>query len=157
VDRFAGYFERCWNLCTSSMGDLMSYSHSSGFWCSTTTRHSIQHVHLCYCNKIHYILLCSVLSKTSYIYIYKDTGWMTMDSAIGRIYLGDPGIDTHHWIIRNTHPMSSSSLFYALLPRFHRSTQFVWFFTHCSQAIIYPHNVCGLSWSGTPSYPLTLG
>jgi len=50
-----------------------------------------------------------------------------MDSATGTICLGDPRVDRHHHIIRNTHSIFPSSWSHALLPSFHRSTQFVWF------------------------------
>jgi len=79
-----------------------------------------------------------------------------MDSATESIYLGDPGVDRYHRIIRNTHSFFPSSWSHAPLPSFHRSTQFVWFLTHSSQAFIDPCNLCGSSWPGIPSYPLTL-
>jgi len=79
-----------------------------------------------------------------------------MDSATGSIYLGDLGVDRHHLIIRNTHSIFLTSWSHALLPSFHRSTQFVWFLTNSCQAFIDPRNLCGSSWPGTHSYPLTL-
>jgi len=50
-----------------------------------------------------------------------------MDSATESIHLGDPGVDRHHRIIRNTHFFFPSSWSHAPLPSFHGSTQFVWF------------------------------
>ena len=48
-----------------------------------------------------------------------------MDSATGSIYLGDPGVDRHHRIVRNTHCIFPSSWTYAPSPSFRKSTQFV--------------------------------
>jgi len=70
-------------------------------------------------------MIWHVLSKSLYIYTYGDTVITEMDSATGSIYLGDPGVDRHHRIIRNTHCIFPSSWTYALLPSFRRSTQFV--------------------------------
>ena len=57
--------------------------------------------------KSRYIIIRHVLYKFlyihTYIHKYKDTGIMDMDSATGSIYLGDPGVETHHCIMRNTH------------------------------------------------------
>jgi len=81
---------------------------------------------------------------------------MEMDSATGSIDSGNLREDRHHHLIRNTHSIFHSSWSHALLPSFHRSTQFVWFLTHSCQALIDPCNLCGSSWIGIPSYPLTL-
>jgi hypothetical protein len=70
--------------------------------------------------------------------------------------MGDPGVDRHHLIIRNTHSIFHSSWSHALLPCFHRSTQFVWVLTHSCQAFIDLRNLCGSLWPGIPSNPLTL-
>jgi len=89
------------------------------------------------------------------IYTYGDTGITELDSATGSIYLGDPEVDGHHRNIQNTHSIVHSSWTHALLPSFHWSTHFVWFFTHCCPVFIDPHNICRSSRPGIPSYPLT--
>jgi hypothetical protein len=61
---------------------------------------------------------------------------MEIDSATVSIYLGYPGVDGHHLVIRNTPSMFPSSWLYAMLPSFHRSTQFVWFIIAGYPAII---------------------
>jgi len=50
-----------------------------------------------------YIIIWDVLSKSLYIYTLGDTRITEMDSATGSIYFGDPVVDRHHLIIRNTH------------------------------------------------------
>jgi len=52
---------------------------------------------------------------------------MKMDSATGSIYLEYPSLDRHHRNIRNTKSIFPCSWSHALLPRFGRSTQSVWF------------------------------
>jgi len=79
-----------------------------------------------------------------------------MESATGSIDLGDPGVERHRLIIRNTHSILPSALSHALLPSFHRSTRFVWFLRDSCQALIDPCNFCESSWPGIPVYPNTL-
>jgi len=85
-----------------------------------------------------YVIIWHVSSKSLYIYRYEDTGMTEMASATESIYLGDPGVDRHHLIIRNTHAFFPCS------------------WSHPCWAFIDPHNLCGSSWPGIPSYPLTL-
>jgi len=88
---------------------------------------------------------------------YRDTGIAEMDWATGSIYLGDPRVDRHHLIKqRTTHCIFLSSWSHALLPSFHRSTQFVWFLKHSCRAFIDPRNLCGSSPPGSLSHPLNL-
>jgi len=68
-----------------------------------------------------------VLSKSLYIYTYRDTGITEMDPATGSIYLDDRGVDRHHRIIRNTHFVFPRCWSDALCPSVYRSTHFVWF------------------------------
>ena len=86
----------------------MLYSHTSGSSGSITTRHFINHIVLCYSHKIHNIIIWLVLFKCLKIYSYGDTGMTEMDSAAISIYLGDPGVDRHHLITRNTHSIIPS-------------------------------------------------
>jgi len=79
-----------------------------------------------------------------------------MDSATGSTYLWDSGVHRHHCIIQNTHSIFPSPCSHAPLPSFHRSTQFVWLLMHSCQAFTDRSNLCGWSWRGIPSYPLTL-
>jgi len=74
----------------------------------------------------------------------------------GVYILADPGVDRHHLIIWNTHSVFPSSWSHALLPSFPGPTRYVWFLMHSSQAFIDPLHLCGSSWLGIPSYPLTL-
>ena len=83
---------------------------------------------------------------------YGDTGIMETDWATGSIDLGDPGVDRHHFLIRNTHSIFPSCWSHALLLSFDWSTQFVWFLTHSFRAFIDPHNLCGSSWPGSLSH-----
>jgi hypothetical protein len=53
-------------------------------------------------------MIWHVLSKSHYIYIFRDTGIMKMDSATGSIYCGDPRVDRDHLIIQNTHSIMPS-------------------------------------------------
>ena len=94
-----------------------------------------------------------------------------MDSKVGRIYLGHPGVDRHHLMIQDSDFFFPSSLFHTLMLSSHQSTQFKWFLMHscwasndpcnlCSsshscQAYIDSHNLGGSSWPDTPSQPLT--
>jgi hypothetical protein len=71
-----------------------------------TTRHFINHIGLSYSPKICYII---ELSKSLYIYTYRDPGIREMDSVTGSIYLGDPGEDRHDPIIRITHSIFLNS------------------------------------------------
>jgi hypothetical protein len=98
----------------------------------------MDHIGLCYSHKIHYIIIWHILSKSLYIYTYGDTGIPEMDSATGSIYLGDPRVDRHHLIIRNTHSIFLSSWSHALLRSIHRSTQFVWFIMAGYTHIFHP-------------------
>ena len=61
-----------------------------------------------------------------------------MHSATGNISFGDPGVDRHHLIIRNTQSIFPSSWSHALLPSF-----------------VDPRNLCGSSWPRIPSYSFT--
>jgi len=137
--RSAGDFKSSWDLITSSAGDLMPYSHTSGSEHSTTTRHFVGHIRLCYSHKICYIIIWHVLSMSLYIYTYGDTGITEIDSATGSIYLDNPGVDRHHPILKITHSIFPNTRSHALLPSFHRSKQFVQFIM-----------------VGIASYPLTL-
>jgi hypothetical protein len=82
---------------------------------------------VCYSQKISYIMILHVLSKSLYIYTYRDTGIAEMDPVTGSTYLEDPRVDRHNLNIQNTHSIFPSSWSHALLPSFCRSTQFVWF------------------------------
>jgi hypothetical protein len=84
------------------------YSHTSGSQGSITTRHFIDHIGLSYTDKIHHIIIWHVVSKSLYIYTFGDTGITAMDSASGGIYFGDPGVDRHLLIIRNTNSILPS-------------------------------------------------
>jgi hypothetical protein len=117
----------------------MPYSHTSDSSRFTTTRQFGCHVRLCYSHKICCIVIWQVLSQALYLYTYRDIGITEMDSATGSIYLEDPGVDRHHLIIRITRSIFPSSWSHAILPSFHRSKQFVWFFR-----------------AGIPSYALML-
>jgi len=117
----------------------MPYSHTSGSKRSTTTRHFVCHICLCYGHKICYIIIWHVLSKSLYIYIYKDPGITEIDLATGSVYLDDPSVDRHHPFRKNTHSIFPNSRSHALLPSLPRSKQFVLFIM-----------------VGIPSYPLTL-
>ena len=70
--------------------------------------------------------------------------------------MGHSGVDRHHRILRNSHSIFHSSWSHTLLLSIHRSTHFVWFFTDSCPAFIDPRNLCGSSWPGIHSYPLTL-
>ena len=134
----------------------MPYSGTSGYKGSLTTWDSINHIGLCHSHKIRYVILWHVLSKSLDIYTYGDTGIMELDSVTGSRYLGDPRVDQHHLIIRNTHSIIPSSWSQALLLCFQRSMKFVWNLTHYCQAIIDAPNSCGSSWLGIPPCHLTL-
>jgi len=81
---------------------------------------------------------------------------MEIDSASGSIYLGEPGVVRHHFIIRNTDSSFPRSLPHALSPSIRRSTQSVWLLMHSCEVFIDPPNLCALSWPVIPSYYLTL-
>jgi len=73
------------------------HSHTSGSLDSITTRYFTDHIGLCYSHNIRYIIIWHVVSKSLYIYTFGDTGITEMDSATNSIYLGDPGVDRHHY------------------------------------------------------------
>jgi hypothetical protein len=86
-----------------SCGDLCTGLRET--WCrilTPTTRYFIDHIGVCYGHKIRNIIIWHELSKSLYIYTFGDTGITEMDSATSSIYFGDPGVDRHHLIIRNT-------------------------------------------------------
>jgi hypothetical protein len=72
--RSAGDFENSWDLCTSSAGDIVPYSHTSGSLGSITTKHFIHHIGPCYSHKLCYIIIWHVLSMSIYIYTYWNIG-----------------------------------------------------------------------------------
>ena len=89
--RSARDIESCRDLCTSSAGDLVPYSNTSGS--------HIDHIGLCYSHNICYSIIWPILCKSFYIYTYGDTGITEMVSATGCIYLKDIRVDRHHLII----------------------------------------------------------
>ena len=79
------------------------------------------------------------------------------DGLTYREYIfGRPRVDRHHLIIQTTHFTNPSSWSQTYLLSLERSTQCVWFLMHTCRDFIDLHNLCGSSWPGTPSYPLTL-
>jgi hypothetical protein len=105
----------------------MSYSSTSHSECSTTTRTFIYHIRHCYSHKICYIIIWHVLSKSLYMYTYRDAEIMEMDSATGRLYIYDPWVDRHHLVIRNRQSLFPSSSPHVPLPTIPKSVQFVEF------------------------------
>jgi len=90
--RSAGDFESSWDLCTSSVGDLVPYSHTCGSEGSITTRHFINHIGLCYSHKVRYIIIWHVLSKSLYIYTTEIQGWQRWTQRRA-VYIWDtPGL-----------------------------------------------------------------
>jgi len=68
--RSAGDFENSQDLCTSSAGDLVPYSHTSGSYSSTTTRHFIDHIGLLQAQDwLHHNMACIIYGS---IYIHTE-------------------------------------------------------------------------------------
>ena len=90
------------------------------------------------------------------LYIYIRRFMVNGDRFSDRRYvLADCGVDRHHHTIQNVCSIFPSSCCHALLPSYHRSTQFVWFLTHFCQAFIDQRN-SGCSWSpNLKLFPLT--
>jgi len=90
------------------------------------------------------------------IYIHTEIqGWWRW-TQWQRVYFRDSGVDGHDRSIRNSHSFFPSSWSHQLLPIVHRSTQFAWFLTHSCQVFLDARNLCGSSWLGIPSNPVTL-
>jgi len=80
-------------------------------------------------------------------------GILGMDWVTGSIYLVDPRVDRHYFLIWNVHSIIPSSCSDALLPSIHRSKQFVWFPTNSGPVWIDILNLCGFSHPGSISHP----
>jgi len=74
--RFVGDFESSKDICTSSTGDLVPYSHTSGSYSSITTRYFINHIGLLKSEDLLHHNMACIIYVSLYIYIqrYRDNG-----------------------------------------------------------------------------------
>jgi hypothetical protein len=86
---------------------LLNHNSSMGSQHSLITRYFVSHIRHCHSQKIHYIMIWHLRSKSHSIKTYGVTGITEMDSVTESIYLGDSGEGRHHHIIRITHSFFS--------------------------------------------------